>query len=141
MDCEINLCNICHEAHLRQRWTSKHNVIASNDNKFQIHSDNKKDKNAPLKCFVHPKQDVTLFCVNCDQVACHNCTILLHKGHKFETIDGAKDQIIKSFITSVEKNRKLHEYVDESVSQLTGSIAKINASAELVQVNYKNKIF
>lgn len=91
-----------------------------------------------LKCFIHPMQDLKLYCINCDQVACHNCTILLHKGHKFEPIARATKREIKEFKDSFERNQKFHEYVNDSISKLGGSMPKINANADTVQVNSYN---
>lgn len=133
------MCDVCHEAHLRQRWTSKHSLIALPDLKSK-QIDVLKEKqfgqnsNAPLKCFIHPTQDLKLFCGNCNQVACHNCTILLHKGHKFESIERARQRIFKKFQESLERNQKYHEYINGSVSKLAGCISKINDRAEIVEV-------
>lgn len=74
----MNLCGLCHEAHLRQRTTSKHNVITINELKVK-HIDTVKDQNAIvprpiLKCFIHPSQDIKLYCLNCNQVCVFNCT-------------------------------------------------------------------
>lgn len=134
----MNLCELCQEAHLRQRSTSKHHVITLEELKAK-HIETIKDQNAVaprpiLKCFIHPTQDLKLFCVNCDQVACHNCTILLHKGHKFETLAKATKHMLKTFRDSLEKNQKFSEFINDSVSKLAGSVSKINAKADAVQV-------
>lgn len=95
---------------------------------------NESVSNASLKCFIHPTQDLKLYCVNCDQVACHNCTILLHKGHKFESIERARQYIFKSFEESLKRNQKYSEYVNVSIAKLDASILKINTKADLAQV-------
>lgn len=139
MTCDSILCDLCQEAHLRQRWTAKHSVMALPESKVN-RSDREIDEpiqNATMKCFIHPTQDLKLYCVKCDQVACHNCTILLHKGHQFETIEQAKQHIMKSFQMSVEKNQKFHDRVNYSISKLAGSIAKINANADAIRVRFE----
>lgn len=135
MNCEINLCNNCRDGHFRQRWTLKHNIIAleSNNNAKLDHP--VANANGKLKCFIHPTQELQLYCSNCDQVACHNCTILLHKGHKFETIDNAKQHVINSLRESVEKSKKFQQNIHNSVCELAENIAKINADADIVQVS------
>lgn len=138
MNCEVNLCDVCQEAHIRQRWTSKHNVVNLPDFKYK-QMDTRKEKqghpsNALLKCFIHPTQDLKLFCVNCNQVACHNCTILLHKGHNFESIEKAKQHIIGNFKESFERNQRHYEYINGSISNLAVSVSKINDKADIVQV-------
>lgn len=137
VSCDVNLCDICHEAHIRQRSTSKHDMTGLFDarNKY-MKKENKNESvpNASLKCFIHPTQDLKLYCVNCDQVACHNCTILLHKGHKFESIERARQYIFKSFKESLKRNQKYSEYVNVSIAKLDESILKINTKADLAQV-------
>lgn len=133
----MNLCDICHEAHLRQRWTSKHELIGHVDGRNRLIKNEKLDSNLIIKCFIHPAQDLKLYCTSCDQVACHNCTILLHKGHKFESIEKASQYIIKSFQESFERNRKYSEFVNGSITKLDGSISKINAKADVVQVKHR----
>lgn len=138
----MNLCNFCQEAHLRQRETTKHNVIVLLDLKNK-HADIKKDKsnrlnsNAPFKCFIHPVQDIKWYCVICNQVACYNCTIVLHKGHTFQTIDRIKQNAIKELKLSVEKNQKLHQNINDVISKLNGCIKNINSNADAVQVSYQ----
>ncbi|XP_031617134.1 tripartite motif-containing protein 45 [Contarinia nasturtii] len=130
LNCDINLCNVCQGVHMRQRWTSKHMVISLPDIKKEKHQ----GLQTSLKCFVHPTQDLKLYCINCNIVACQNCTILLHKGHKFESIERAKQHIIKKFSESVEQNQRYHDFVNESISKLNGAIVKINDKAEIVKM-------
>lgn len=80
----MNLCELCQEAHLRQRTTSKHNVITINELKVK-HIDTVKDQNAIvprpiLKCFIHPTQDIKLYCLNCNQVCVYILQFDLYKG-------------------------------------------------------------
>lgn len=100
VNCQVNLCGICLEAHLRQRSTSKHTTTTLDDFKKKQHESLKEQNTSvtrsTLKCYIHPTQDLKLYCVNCDQVACHNCTILLHKGHKFETIAVQRNELSKN---------------------------------------------
>lgn len=79
-------------------------------------------------------QDLKLYCVICDQVACHNCTILLHKGHKFESIARATKRVLKELKDGFERNQKFHGYVNDSISKLSGSLPKIDVKADAVQV-------
>lgn len=115
---------------MRQRWTSKHMIIVLTE----LKKDKQPGLQTSLKCFIHPTQDLKLYCVNCNVVACHNCTILLHKGHKFESIERAKQHIIRKFSEAVERNQRYHDFVNDSIFKLNGSIGKINDKAEIVEV-------
>lgn len=128
------MCANCRDTHLEQRWTSKHSVIALQLNNVKNKIAVTKLDHQVLKCFIHPTQDLQLYCSNCDQVACHNCTILLHKGHKFETIDSAKQHVIQGLRESVEKSKQFQQNIRNSICELAESIAIITADANTVQV-------
>lgn len=136
VNCEIILCTVCTDAHLQQRWTSKHNLITLQSKnkpltiKLDHHASN---ASGTLKCFIHPSQEIKLYCSNCEQVACHNCTILLHKGHTFESIDNAKNHVIDSLRNSIEGSKTFHEYIQNSILKSTETIAKLNEDADAVQ--------
>lgn len=137
-NCLANLCEICFEAHQRQRSTAKHTLITLDDMRKKQMELLKEQSvcvaRTTLKCFIHPMQDLKLYCVSCDQIACHNCTILLHKGHKFESLVRANKRAIKEFKDAFERNQKFHEYVNDSISRLNGSLPKIDAKADALQV-------
>lgn len=140
-NCQANLCEICFEAHLRQRSTAKHTLITLDDMRKKqmelLKGQSVCVARTTLKCFIHPTQDLKLYCVSCDQIACHNCTILLHKGHKFESLVRANKRAIKEFKDAFERNQKFHEYVNDSISRLNGSLPKIDAKADALQVGWE----
>lgn len=148
---------------MRQRITSRH-VIEKLTNVVNPPMNNSKSVSLPrlpYKCFVHPSQELKLYCTTCDQVwqqqvfslphpppssddefhncifaqvACHNCTILLHKGHKYEPMARAAKQNLKLVKDSLERNRQLCEYVNDSISKLMLSVKKIDLRADVIQV-------
>lgn len=155
----MNLCELCKEAHVRQKNTS-HHIIEAIVELDEVLGDTKTTQTKlSLKCFVHPSQELKLYCTTCDQVnihlrrplclanefqiqffvfsaqvACHNCTILLHKAHKFESISRASKNNLKLVKESLERNRKFFNYVNDSISKLSASVKKINNQADIVQV-------
>lgn len=144
---------------MRQRTTSRHYVEKLPDIVNQLQQNEKPSQlnRIPLKCFIHPTQELKLYCTTCDQVcvrfsfciesfrdtifqvACHNCTILLHKCHKYAPIFKASKHSLKLVKDSLERNRKFCEYVGDSISKLTVSVKKIDQRADLIQVNYNSK--
>lgn len=141
---------------MRQRTTSRHNLETLPDGVNQLQQNEKPSQlnRMPLKCFIHPTQELKLYCTTCDQVcvrfsflysmkpfretifqvACHNCTILLHKCHKYAPIFKASKYSLKCVKESLERNRKFCEYVGDSISKLTISVKKIDQRADVIQV-------
>lgn len=159
--CNLNLCTFCKEAHGRQRSTSKHDVRYLNDlrTNYLLQS----EVNGPatsavalvpgsdvgsrssrvlsatsrtlLKCTIHPTHDLKLFCVTCYQVACNNCTILLHRNHKCEPIGKAAKVYVKMMQTSLDRTRPLIDYAAEAIAKLNSHAKRVNQRADTVQAD------
>ena len=44
-------------------------------------------ENAAIICSYHPSEQVSLFCVECDSLACRDCCITIHRNHSCHFID------------------------------------------------------
>lgn len=82
-DCSVNLCLPCSECHKKQKITSGHKLVKLADTKKSADKDSKK---ASRRCPFHSNSDLKFFCTNCTQVACSECSTILHNGHKCESI-------------------------------------------------------
>lgn len=73
--CNTNLCEICRNAHIRQKNTSMHDVRYLNDLQGNLRgpSDAVLTKKI-LKCSIHPTHDLKLYCTSCYQVGNSNRT-------------------------------------------------------------------
>lgn len=131
MSCGYNLCNFCKEAHKRQRNTCNHEIRTfvepkANGNKKSI-------EKRMIKCPVHMGNDLKIFCTNCFQVVCNDCTILLHRGHKCVTLAKASKTYTKMLIDNLERTRPLSDYAMHSKIKMTEASKKINVRCEQVQ--------
>lgn len=154
--CNLNLCTFCKEAHSRQRSTSAHDVRYLNDLRTNYQqseqeltaavsggttsSDHQHNSSMmsrsggrTMKCSIHPTHDLKLFCVTCLQVACSNCTILLHRGHKCEPIVKAAKVYGKIVRTSLDRTRPLIDYAGDAIAKLNGHARRVNQRADCVQ--------
>lgn len=72
IECNISLCDICKAAHVRQKSTSVHNVQTLTDVQQEWSTLKIEQKILPprsvIKCFIHPTQEIRLYCINCDEV-------------------------------------------------------------------------
>ena len=79
VECSEFLCLCCVTAHRRIRLTKDHKIIPLDTLKYDqsmIHR--------PVYCPTHKPEVFTYFCVVCQQLVCKECTILDHRGHKYE---------------------------------------------------------
>lgn len=115
IDCNTNLCTFCSEAHRRQRTTSEHAI------KSFIGTSKKSTPESVTsgmllpatnyKCPIHIANDLVIFCINCQQVLCNECTILVHRGHKCVPIAKANKVYGKILVEHVERMRPAVEIV------------------------------
>lgn len=137
----MNLCGFCKEAHMRQRTTSRHELRGINEMRknssinprYEIQRNRKN-----IKCPIHMNHDLKLFCTSCNQVACSDCTILLHRGHKCEAISKASKAYIKVIKNSLDKTRPVTDYANHTISKLNNLNKKVNQKCDQVQIEVEN---
>lgn len=150
--CNQNLCTFCKEAHGRQRSTSQHDVRYLNDLRANYQQQEQENaaavvggwstatglgrrtaSNRTPKCVIHPTHDLKLFCVQCSQVACSNCTVLLHRNHRCEPIFKAAKVYVKMLHTALDRTRPITDYATEAIAKLVSNTKRVNRRADAVQ--------
>ncbi|XP_030853452.1 tripartite motif-containing protein 45-like [Strongylocentrotus purpuratus] len=80
VECMVNVCGFCVQAHKRQRKTAGHGVIslheAQRQGTTQIH--------CPVHCPKHTQEELKFFCETCDQPVCRECCLVEHREHLVE---------------------------------------------------------
>ena len=79
-DCSEFLCESCVTAHKRLRLTKEHKIIA-----LDTLRENQRSVHRPVYCPDHDPEIFTFFCEVCKDLICKECTILNHRGHKYES--------------------------------------------------------
>ncbi|XP_055921031.1 tripartite motif-containing protein 45 [Eupeodes corollae] len=135
--CTINLCTFCKESHERQRHTASHRI--KNILELRKSRNLKKaflnDPNFSIKCSMHPGFEMKAFCSSCRQVACSDCLVLLHKGHKHESITKAFASYSKAIKESTDQARPLCDYAHHSISRLNEIARSINKKCDTTQAD------
>nr|XP_020472771.1 tripartite motif-containing protein 45 [Monopterus albus] len=73
--CGVNLCEFCCQAHRRQKRTASHSVQGLEE----LRSRGRLCRS--IFCFLHPGQELRLFCQPCDLPVCPECAATLHRDH------------------------------------------------------------
>ncbi|KAJ6647447.1 Tripartite motif-containing protein 45 [Pseudolycoriella hygida] len=131
MTCSVNLCGFCIQAHARQRSTLMHEVRYLTE----LKNDDPDDEIVTLSvnCTLHPDHELKLFCTVCMQVACSNCSLLLHQGHKCEPVRRACRNYLKLIKDSLSKAKSIKDCANDSISKLNSISRSIADRAEIVQ--------
>lgn len=127
-DCRRNLCATCSEAHVKNRTTFKHKLAKLLDERGS-----EPLTCASKRCPIHPSVDLKLFCVNCNQVACAECLIVIHRGHKCESIHKAAKGYRKLLADSMNRVRPMSTYATLTVSKLAGMNKKVDQKCDRVR--------
>lgn len=128
-ECQLNLCNFCLDGHLRQRMTSTHEIKSVNF----LTSPSKQFSKGNKKCLIHPNVNIKLYCTSCQQVACSECLIVIHRGHKCEPIQKALKVYTKVLTDRLNRVRPLSDYANFTISKLSGATKKIEVKCDMVR--------
>ena len=80
VECTEFLCSVCVTAHKRFRLTKDHRIIlldALQVDKSSVHR--------PVHCPQHSPELYMFYCEVCEELICKECTILAHRGHRYES--------------------------------------------------------
>ncbi|XP_019547887.2 E3 ubiquitin-protein ligase TRIM45 [Aedes albopictus] len=129
--CSLKLCNFCKEAHQRQRNTSTHMVRSLGE---LLKKSRRSDPEArSIKCPMHPEHQLKLFCTTCHQVICNECTVFIHRDHKYTSASKAAKVYSKFVKNAIEQTKPLEDYAMQSVGRLNDMSIRINSKCESVQ--------
>lgn len=102
--CCIFYCQECATAHNITRSNNDHRVLALKEFKYKDYEDVLK---RPVFCekIRHEKEELKLFCKNCERAVCQVCALVDHPGHAFEHIEEERQKIeMKSMIETQRRN-------------------------------------
>ena len=80
VECTEFLCVFCVTAHRRFRLTKDHRIILLDALKYD-----RSTVHRPVHCPLHDPEHFLFFCEVCQELICKECTILMHRGHRFES--------------------------------------------------------
>ncbi|XP_053958790.1 uncharacterized protein LOC128863584 [Anastrepha ludens] len=141
--CTLNLCTLCKESHERQRNTADHrirNIMELRRARKQQQPLADDNKNVTLKCGMHPGFEMKSFCNSCLQIACADCLVLLHKGHRHESIAKAFTNYSKLLHDAVDHTRPLCNYAEHTIERMNEIAKRINKRCDDAQMQIETFI-
>lgn len=109
IDCSCFLCEVCQDQHKKLKATRNHRIVSLTDIKNDVRKLEYK-----RSCIDHEEEELKLFCKDCQEVICRDCTIVNHKGHDYQFIKTICPQLqedIKKILEN-ELERKCNEFDD-----------------------------
>lgn len=117
--CAEFICEDCTRSHRKMKIFSDH-VVASLKTLRGSLVNSVQLKDGARKCVKHEKV-MELFCLQCEELICHDCTIIKHKRHRFESVTECAPKARKTLSETLDKLKdvqaKLRGYEGEVVSE------------------------
>lgn len=130
------MCSLCKEFHEGQKSTAQHKIRSI----IELRRLRDEGQSQPVKynfnilvCGMHPEFEIKSFCTNCLQVACTDCLILQHRGHRHEPIERAIVEYGKILKESTDQMRPLCSYAQDSIEKLNRISNNINRKCDDIQ--------
>ncbi|KAF5294163.1 hypothetical protein FQR65_LT10874 [Abscondita terminalis] len=110
-ECACNLCNVCSDAHKRQKNFLEHEVLRLQDARRRGINRVRRQ----IMCSQHGDRELEIFCSTCCKVICRDCTSVLHKGHVCELASRAA----KSFTFTMRKTLEMVHNITKETTELS----------------------
>ena len=128
--CAVFICRECARQHKRMKSFSSHEVVSLEDLK-QGRAREIATKEPPTKkCDVHD-EPLIIFCSDCNSLICRDCTVTIHKDHKFEF----------SKVAAPDTKKKLLDHLSpliSAVSSLSNAVGDIQNTIQEVEAQGKS---
>lgn len=98
IECMVNICGFCCQAHKRQKKTANHNVVSFLEARRQSYQ----QLQCPVHCPKHQQEELKFYCETCDYSVCRDCCLVEHREHLVEYVDdvGAHHRKVLSSLLS-----------------------------------------
>ena len=130
--CCIFYCQECVTGHNIMRSNKDHRVLALKDFQDKDYEDVLK---RPVFCAKqrHEKEELKLFCKNCEMAVCQTCVLMDHPGHALEHIEDEAERQKIEMKSMIETQRRILQVKMDAVSKLDEDYERMTQQGEKVK--------
>ena len=129
--CAVFICRECARQHKRMKSFSSHEVVSLEDLK-QGRAREIATKEPPTKrCHVH-EEPLVIFCFDCNSLICRDCTVTIHKDHKFEFNKVAAPYTKKKLLDHLSHLRSAANSLSSAVEDIQNTKQELEAQGKSV---------
>ena len=128
--CAVFICRECARQHKRMKSFSSHEVVSLEELKQGRAREVAAKEPLPKKCDVH-EEPLVIFCSDCNSLICRDCTVMIHKDHKFEFSKVAAPGIKKKLLDHLSPLRS-------TVNSLSSAVGDIQITKQEVEAQGKS---
>ena len=116
--CGIFMCETCSNDHLSTRNREYHCVLSVDDLRNDRIPNPYKQEHEPPFCRYHSYKQISLYCHDCFEFICDDCTSDVHEGHYVESIPEAAKKERETLQANIEKLQEMKEVTDQRKAAL-----------------------
>jgi len=116
--CGIFLCETCSDYHVSTRKKEYHCVLSIDDIRNDHIPNPYKLEHEPPFCKHHCDKQISLYCQDCFELICIDCTSDVHEGHCVESISEAAKKERESLQANIVKLQEMKEVTDQRKAAL-----------------------
>ena len=125
-DCSLFLCQVCNEAHKRDRSSNGHGIVLLTE----LRSNKDVPIQAKVKVALCKEHDYELkhYCETCEQLVCLYCTMKEHSDHSHDTVKKMAD-----------KHRKKLQKITAPVEEIIRSLSEAHNNIDKMKVKVRQQ--
>ena len=129
--CAVFICKECARQHKRMKSFSSHEVVSLEDLKQGRAREIVTKEPSTKKCGVH-EEPLVIFCSDCNSLICRDCTVTIHKDHKFEFSKVAAPDTKKKLLDHLSPLRSTVNSLSSAVGDIQNTKQEVEAQGKSV---------
>ena len=122
--CSMFICGSCTNAHKKMKIFEGHKTVSISDMRggalIQLPT-----RNPPTSTCKKHKGEMKLYCFECEQLICRDCTLVDHTGHKFDFVKGVADAFREEVLSTLLPLQDAHASITTAIARVEGSKEEI----------------
>ena len=119
------VCTSCANAHKKLKVFEGHNTVLISEMREGALIQLPSKKTPTSTCQKHEGKRRKLYCLQCEQLICRDCTLVDHAGHKFDFVRGVADAFREEVLSSLVPLRDTHASVTTAIARVEDSKKEI----------------
>ena len=129
--CAVFICGECVKSHKRMKSLASHEVVSLEDLKEGRAREIAVKKPPSKNCHIH-EEPLGIYCFDCSSLICRDCTVIVHKEHKFEFSKVAAPITKKKLLEDLNPLREVTVNMSSAIEVLQTTKQEVEAQGDSV---------
>ena len=138
-DCRKFVCDKCTELHHMWEDFVGHKIVGMNEVLADATNLLPPKKQVP-RCKKHSSKKLKIYCENCSELICSDCTVRLHQGHNFDLVGDVFPRHKEEIVSSLKPVRENLDKVNLALKVFDTRAKEINYQRETVEADINREI-